>query len=66
MKALITGATSGIGLNIAKNLRKRGWELILTGRNEKVLKKLQKSLGNCEKIAADLYECSDVFKVYEF
>lgn len=66
MKALITGATSGIGLNIAKNLRKRGWELILTGRNEKVLKKLQKCLGNCEIISADLSERSEVFKVYEF
>lgn len=66
MKALITGATSGIGLNIAKNLRKRGWDLILTGRNEEVLKKMQKIFGNCEIITADLSERSEVFKVYEF
>ncbi|MDE5855359.1 MAG: SDR family NAD(P)-dependent oxidoreductase, partial [Ruminococcus sp.] len=46
MKALITGATSGIGKCIAENLSKKGWELILTGRNEKMLKKLQKKLGN--------------------
>ena len=54
MKALITGATSGIGKCIAENLSKKGWELILTGRNEKMLKKLQKKLGNTQIITADL------------
>lgn len=66
MKALITGATSGIGMSIAKNLRKRGWELILTGRNEKMLKFMQKNLGGTEIIAADLSVKSDVFRVYDF
>lgn len=66
MKALITGATSGIGKNIARVLSKKGWKLILTGRNEAVLKRLQNELGNCEIIAADLAERSEVFKVYEF
>lgn len=66
MKALITGATSGIGMCIAKNLNRRGWELILTGRNEAVLKKLQRELGSTEIIAADLAERSEVFRVYEF
>ncbi len=66
MKALITGATSGIGMSIAKNLRKRGWELILTGRNEKILKHMQKNLGGTEIITADLSVKSDVFRVYDF
>ena len=66
MKALITGATSGIGMSIAKKLRRRGWELILTGRNEAMLKQLKYELGDTEVITADLSDRNDVFKVYEF
>lgn len=66
MKALITGATSGIGMSIARKLSKRGWELILTGRSEAVLEQLRDELGNTEIIAADLADKKEVFKVYEF
>lgn len=67
MKALITGATSGIGKCIAENLHNHGWKLILTGRNEKVLKKMQRDLGNnTEIIKAELSDRNEVFKVYEF
>ncbi|MDE5937022.1 MAG: SDR family oxidoreductase [Ruminococcus sp.] len=66
MRALITGATSGIGKCIAENLSKRGWELILTGRNEKMLRQLQKKLGRTLIITADLSDRKEVFKVYNF
>lgn len=66
MRALITGATSGIGKCIAENLSKRGWKLILTGRNEKMLKQLQKKLGRTLIITADLSDRKEVFKVYNF
>lgn len=66
MKALITGATSGIGRCMAREFSYRGWELILTGRNEAELKKLQRELGHTEIIAADLADKKEVFKVYEF
>lgn len=67
MKALITGATSGIGKCIAKRLSLSGWDLILTGRNEKVLQQLKEELGgSVETIAADLADRREVYKVYEF
>lgn len=67
MKALVTGATSGIGKCIAKQLSGMGWELILTGRNEAVLKEMQSQLKtNTEIIAAELSDKNEVFKVYEF
>lgn len=67
MKALVTGATSGIGMSIAKKLSKKGWGLVLTGRNEDVLRELQKKLGgDTEIITADLSKKEEVFKVYDF
>ena len=67
MKALVTGATSGIGKCIAKELNSRGWELILTGRNQKVLDELKAEFGeSTEVINADLSDKKAVFGVYEF
>ena len=67
MKALVTGATSGIGRSIAFNLHRRGWDLILTGRNTEELKKLQKRFGeDTEIVAADLADRDEVMKVYDF
>ena len=67
MKALVTGATSGIGMSIAKKLSKRGWDLILTGRKEEILRKMKAKFGkNTEIIVADLAKKEDVFRVYEF
>jgi len=67
MKALITGATSGIGQSIARKLSQRGWELILTGRNFKVLQQMQRELNtHTEIIAANFSDKKEVFKVYKF
>ena len=37
MKALITGASSGIGLDMARYLSTKKWELILVARNKEKL-----------------------------
>lgn len=44
MKALITGASSGIGLDMAKYLASKKVELILVARNREKLEQLQESL----------------------
>lgn len=67
MKALITGATSGIGMSMAKYLCSMGWELVLTGRNKNALEKLKSELNtNVYIIPADLSEKEEVFKVYYY
>lgn len=56
---LITGASSGIGAEIAKRFAKEGYELLLLGRNEEKLKKVQSECGGrTEILAFDLTEIS--------
>ena len=53
--ALVTGATGGIGEQIARTLYAQGATVILTGRKKEVLEKLQSELGErAYSIPADL------------
>ena len=57
MRALITGASSGIGKDIAKILSQKGYELILVARDEEKLENTKQELGgknNIELITMDL------------
>lgn len=66
MKALITGASSGIGRDMARYLSEQGWELILTARNESSLKKLSGELKtSSEIIPIDLADEKNVFSLYD-
>ena len=50
MKALITGASSGIGRDFARILADKGYELVLVARDEEKLKEVQKELNTKTKI----------------
>ena len=67
MKALITGASGGIGRYMARYLVSLGHSVIAVGRNEKKLEDLKKELGenNCETIRCDVSVKENVFSLYE-
>lgn len=59
--AFITGATSGIGYEMAKQLSNKGYQLVVTGRNDEKLKKISNEIPNIVKaLAYDLSIESDV------
>lgn len=64
--AVITGASSGIGAEFAKQLSKQGYRLILIARREKRLQKLAAQLQTeCEIIPADLTDLEQCRHVFE-
>ena len=65
MKALITGASSGIGRDIARYLDSLGYELFLVAINEGKLKKLAKECKNAKYYIYDLRNQEEVFKLYD-
>lgn len=66
MRALITGATGGIGQAFAVLLAKQGVDLVLTGRNVEKLKQMQKKLKtNVQIIPADLSNTKECYALYE-
>ncbi len=66
MLALITGASSGIGRDMARILAKRGYDLILVARRKERLEKLKKELGTSVKIISmDLSVESNCYQLYD-
>lgn len=67
MRVLITGATSGIGKEMAFYLHRKGWQLVLTGRNEEMLKRMAQKFGSSTQyIALDLAKPDAPQKLYDF
>src|SRR5215217_409305 len=58
MRAVITGASSGIGLELARELSRRGWELLLLARRVELIEQLPRSEG----VACDVTDASAVRK----
>lgn len=66
MKALITGASSGIGRDMAKILSQKGYDLILVARDEKRLEEVKKQLKTEAKIVVmDISKEENCKKLYE-
>ena len=66
MLALITGASSGMGRDMARILAKKGYDLILVARRKERMLELKKELGtNITIISMDLSVEENCFKFYE-
>lgn len=66
MKALVTGASSGIGYEISKYLAKRGYDIIAVARNRQALENLKKEIGtNVQIFCIDLSIIDNCIKLYE-
>lgn len=69
MVALITGASSGIGRDMAIELSNQGYDLILVARRKKKLEELKKQLNTkVEIVATDLsstFNCMKLYHKYE-
>lgn len=74
MTALITGASSGIGREIARELGKRGMRLIISGRNREALEDLKNEIGSkrvkiivadisCRESCVNLYNLTKPYDV---
>ena len=66
MKALITGASSGLGRDMARYLASLDWDLVLVARRTERLKELQEELKtSVEIISLDLGIEENCYKLYE-
>ena len=66
MKALITGASSGIGEKMAYELSSRGYDLILVATDKKKLESVSKKCSTSVRvITCDLRHEKNVFKLYD-
>ena len=68
--ALVTGASSGLGVDFARQLAQRGCQLILVARREDRLRKLQNQISSSfdvpvECIAMDLVEANAPQRLYD-
>lgn len=62
---LITGGTSGIGLELVKQLTEQGSKIIVTGRKLDALLETKKLFPNVHTFQSDVSKAKDIEKLYE-
>lgn len=66
MRALITGASSGIGKNLAYVLASKNIDLVIVARNKEELEKIKKNVKvDVKVISMDLQNTKNIYKLYE-
>lgn len=66
MKALITGASSGIGKSMAYYMHSLGYDLVLVARSKDKLNEIKRDLGNnVQVISMDLGDYNNCIKLYD-
>lgn len=60
---LLTGATSGIGYELTKQLCEKGFTVVASGRNEEKLSELKQETG-CQVVAADLSDAEQTVSLF--
>lgn len=67
MKALVTGASRGIGKHIVQELHSRGWFILGVARSSEELEKLREDLGErFEYVTADLSKPNEAIKIIDY
>jgi uncharacterized oxidoreductase len=61
---LITGGSTGIGLELAKQLQKRGNKVIVTGRNQAKLDSAKEKVPGIHVVRSDVSKLADVEELY--
>lgn len=61
---LITGASSGIGEQLAKDYAEEGWQVFACGQSEERLKKLEDHSANIHSVRCNITEFSEVMQAF--
>ena len=63
--AIVTGASSGIGLSLARLLAEKGAKVVLAARSAEKLQKLQREIPGSYAVPADLHKPGDISTLVE-
>lgn len=64
--AIITGASRGLGLALARTLAEKGWNLVINSRNAKALYEVQKELSKSTQVVAISGDVRDEVLLLQF